>query len=694
MTSLALLVALCQQKDTVTLTKGIAAAGEVVKALAENTGETLLTEGPIAFEPLLVRLKDVPKDEALERVAKVLDGVWRTEGGKKILARRPGYEAEQENVRIEAIAAQIRKKITESDIAQELTREGAEKAVKAAIAAQELPEETRWSAVMAADARSARKRLIMRIVKSVGVERLAKLRSGEQLVLSSHPTPRQEALPKDFQAAVQSYLNERAMLRDALGQSTFSNAVGGYYSEILQEDDAGVTPTYFLFKFSRNAMGGFLDLKYTLSSDDWSTQSNEMFGIEAPGSDQATTIKLPDVKAELQLSERAQNIVTAMKQAMSQRGRSSKPEEPTDYQKALLGYFKEMDKDDPFAWIPSETLLAAAEAVDVNLVARLDDAMILMSNYMLADQKDAIAGTRALLSFSKPSFEQSDDWWVISPPKANPYNFFVVPRVAVAKFARKYEKEGANVDTLADFAQASGSKEAFNFGCQVLGLALPGLSGFDWSGYDALSIYGALDANSRAAAKRGEFRFKYGTVKNALTKRVDEWIQDSTVNPVSGDHSEVDFKFQQAVQRTGGEPTSLFPYGIPSNSEITVSLKLGDKQYMELEYEGGYRQTMAADKETIASYLWSSEGNEYIRTLRFFRGEQTLLTVLLSTPEKLGSSAVFELKPPMPESTPTGLDGLDAETRRAVEEKVAEYRKQRGTMRMTPQQDQGRRIKP
>ena len=248
----------------------------IAAELKKQTGVDLECAPSLEREPLILRLKQVPLKDAMDRIADVFGGEWKQHDKSFELVR--GDKADRlHQMALESdamlVAASLKETAKSGGLSEPYTQQQAQDQVAKFAQANAGPE-TDWNLIKVVRDESPATRLLIRILLRIDPRRIATATWRHPLVFSNAPTNLEEALPNNVNEPVDQFLQEQAVLNQAAsgqqgqGQTLAASSPGpvgkllltvagnhGYYSfGLLVMDTTGTVMCHGSSDASRSAV--------------------------------------------------------------------------------------------------------------------------------------------------------------------------------------------------------------------------------------------------------------------------------------------------------------------------------------------------------------------------------------------------------------------------------------------------------
>ena len=607
-------------------------ADKALSELSKTAGVKLMVSPQTKDEILIIRVKDVPFNELLAKIAHAASAEWQKEATGYRLIRSAKLLQEQERKHAEIDAARIA---------------SAQKALQASLMEQgEMTPELartlgmRLEAVIK-DARDRRGRdLNYKVQQQIGrampggrlaaglallldSKTLAAMDDPGKLVFSTAPNRMQRPLPPGAHALIERYAREREMMKPHLPQVDASNLRGlsgdiwNVVNRSRAKDDriAKVLVEARTWEFASNMMvtvyvanaaGRILEQSYC------SLSMNEMMG-QPP----ADIKQDPSKESPLELSQPAKELMQVFRAAMA---RGGGPEDFGELPASVKPYLLEPENHTLAELACTDLLLGAAKTKGLNLVAAPTDIFGFYSCMMF--DEGVPTANQFLERMRAPIFdmklEEPPGWLILRMEDPYSVRRFRMDRALLGKLLRDaVANQRISIDGLASFAVTTSEDferlaclSYFMLACPKVGQDLAGAS------WQILRFHGGLSPVQRQALDAGE-KIPYTRLRpdqQRIFHRMVFASEDNYGHTLRG-FSAMPVASGGDEEEAGGEklewqPTERYPNGLGANS--TISRRSGEGTIIRAKgiYRGQYSMDSNMTIDSIASYLVRRENPE------------------------------------------------------------------------------------
>jgi hypothetical protein len=611
--SLALVAPLSRAQDVsqkVTFSAPAARASVLLKRLGEQTGIPLETSPQTKDEVLLLRVKDVPLKEILDRIAQVADADWKPEGGGFRLTR-PSEKANaaaraELDERMASIERGLRGALERQAKLPAWTDAEAERLAENHRAQREAigrgEGAVRLPATSAASAESAPgTRVLVSLVGAIGAKALATIGPNERRVYALNPTRMQRALPANSARLLQTFVQQQKQYADAYGKRQNDNdgsvmIISSMGGPEMGSGDPSLGIGQALLIFTRN--GERLRVSMTVADTRGESIANSSWTVPISGGvptkvGDEPVIELSPVGAEFaklvgstvnggpigtrQMVVRM--ITTEGGPTVSFDSTNSEP--PVPISEELRTRLLRPEEYDPQTLIVGEALSKAAEQTGKNLIASLPDSAIIPLARRFATEKVTAPTLLGSMGFAAGlRVTPSDAWIQVAPRYPVTARYERIDRPALGRLARILQDRGfARLNDLAALAVAQAKPVSpADFDGNALRLINAGAAQSavaTLGDVNTLRLYASLTpAQQSILANGGSIPFAQLTGPQRSAIANDVFM--SSDGPMIGEGPSGRVGPAVAVARFGifgnvkSERTQILPEGVPANAAISL----------------------------------------------------------------------------------------------------------------------------
>lgn len=556
--------------------------------LSAKTGVPLTVAGPAADEIVVLRVQDAVLNDVLKRIAEVASCEWKAEGeGFRLVTANAARSIEERTEREQRVAA-LRKQLAERVKALQKPAKGEDDP------GQGIP-------VPFFNSTDGASKAITLLLAGIDVSRLATLGRGERVVYSTAPTRMQLPLGRNTAAILAEYvashnaeaserkesMNQEAMTDEQRQALEFAEKMMGARQQVVRD-----TPAKALLVASRQSMFDTLSIELRLfnaqgkvilsGSDSLMTEAGLFAQMEAlvPGAPGAEPQEKPDPDPrKIELSKTTQELAGLFGQMGMGGGTFSMKMSPE-----LRGLLLRPDLHDPLSFVPSETLIAIAEAKGLQLVAGLPESLGEFTRLFSANATTTVG--RALDGFLKGDETQGgveDGWLVLRPARPAENRKVRVPRVALRKLIEAGETKGVpSLDDLASYALVAEPPMETPGAMLHLMLFAPNTVGSGMMGpldWNMLRFYATLTPGQRDGLAQGaalpipNLSIEQRNLVAAMAFGSDARLRVGPKKPDTGGLMDLITSFMPGqTQDFREEPTEVMPTGLPAAGRVTLQV--------------------------------------------------------------------------------------------------------------------------
>ncbi|HRF59029.1 MAG TPA: hypothetical protein PLH94_03835 [Fimbriimonadaceae bacterium] len=587
----------------------------LLDVLSKHTELTFKTVPAMEDEVVVVDVRDLPLRDLLDKLAEQTLGEWSRADGAWYLGKSSAKVREREKEartrKIEVIKKSIA--LRARDLQEGFTADAIQKRIEEG-RKLDLEDDARFDMKRyrrqeALSRQLPLARALSRLILKLDPGMLADLKTGDRLVLSSHPTPMQRALPAGTGPILASLVEEQrnyAAVVAALPEAPGGEMTPFHYTPkkpfkkpparillILTGVSYNETPQAKLSVFDEQgkALGDAED-----EFDDF------RFEDEA--------VKRPDPPANLdptpiEFTSESRDYAGAL-----QKTRERKAGDLPDIAPEWLERIARPDLHEPLSYATTDLVLQMARSKKAQLALAISDAYGLSFSQFPAGKKAPTVGELAFFLGA----DVVNGWFTLRPP---------VPirepertgREALARFVADIREKGrVTLDGLAQFALA-GDAPRWRLATMIVSAFTPELS-FNWwdkGNIDAIRLYGTFTPQQRVALSGPGVPFpSLAPGQKSLVHRLifgadaSVSVTEDEENPEAAnpDESFDEEMFFLGVQSWSDEPTNALPRGIPLDAKITLTSKTGPVIFPSDSTSGdrGY-YIWAVDPDSLASSM-------------------------------------------------------------------------------------------
>ena len=501
---IAALLLLAQQPQTVTFTHPAAHSSVVLEALGEQLGVTMKPSGSVNQDYFLLRFDKTPIQEALDKIATTLNATWNEKDGVTYLGRTKAQELAEEKAalaeRTKLVQAWLDKQVVSGDV----TIEGSKKVIEEALAItfdptkMDYPKSLRLREL---EASTPVRRLLVRTLREVGAEEIARVEEGQSVTFSENPIRGQRQA--SFERYYRQFVVENEIYKEALEKTAAMDRQPTGGSTI-------VTALFWPYGGGAKSFDGALRLE--IEDSPYGTS----FRLDVPGLRQfhgngppiraAPTVVPPEL-----LQQEGDYVPTEYETELAPRILAMNARVPaaTTLSDESVRLLSDPLSHEPLSLIASKWITDAAASLGKNVVALLDDEAFVMPLAVIAQGRTQFSQLWAGMGrgSARLNVELQGDWVTIVPRDPVRVRAERLDRTAWRAAIRSHEPgTHFELDQVAAFAALNDSDNAVALASfPVAAMGDPQLTHILTQNdrTQALRFYGRLTDQERIAARSG-----------------------------------------------------------------------------------------------------------------------------------------------------------------------------------------------
>lgn len=557
----------------------------VIEALSQKTGEKLFCSPELGRQVVVVKFTGVSPSEAKAKIAEATDAEWVDRGGTLTLLRTPSKQRELEAKWAAALEKPMLEALEESNAQLEkqpkFDAQTAKKLLDEINAGDpKSPEEeergfNNWRAKEKMYARGPGGRAVAKTLNLLGAKELATLPVG-RTVYATNPTNLQRPLPRTVDGILKAWDDEQRVWQKLLEGNPPERPQGGWTSSDPRFSKYGDNRASRVLLVAKK-YGPKSNIQFTLTGYDASgvSQFSSSTSITPKWALQVANfqeiIQGAAIKGTYTLSEESKAKVAYGSLEYTENARPTAEE---------LRVFADPVTRDPLSFEHSEVILALAKESKRNLVASINDSLVLPVTNAPINLDGYVRYNEAMGNIEVAKDEK---WILIKPfakqgPPEIPQDRFVVRRLIQSGLQNGY----FTLDALADYAQSADSQwNAVAF--QLARILLPRTERLiQEMDVKALKFYGTLSPVQRRSLMQGQ-PVALNTLGSAAKKGLLEFaLAGDTDNPASGLFVKGQNTSMSLYNNLSAEPTEFLARGssgdtITSKTDSIDELMVGTK---------------------------------------------------------------------------------------------------------------------
>lgn len=601
-----LLVALAQaapqEEPKVTYQTVAAPVARAVENLAKLANRRLEVAPAMRDGVLVIKVKDAPLGQVLDRIATVTSGKWEsTNPDGQRLVPDTGLRAKQATQELQDRIAWLKKEVERRakslKEAEDQQAKESQKENKSANDPQQA--DSPFPFMNPPNAQ------VLRLVQMLDLSALAAIPPGGRLVYSTQPTPMQVRMP----AQATPILTEMVRAHNVRAQREAERK--------REQESKPQTPQELQMQEFMKRFGLVPDLqpiqqvgKALLVVE---RPSSTMFMIPTGGNELTFSVRIYDSQGNLGPSATDAIGSGSPMEVVRELAREPKPNEGTkitfspitkEYQQLqqfrdsakametkisdeLLARLLRPDEFDPLSFSVSEALLAVAEHKKLGLIANLPDGAVGLFAVLEGSVEPTIESAEDdLKQGGEVLWQEQDGWLVIQPAKPAQARAERLDRTALAKFLQEaHTRLVPSLDQLAAYARVAPSPSETPLVMLHFFVFAPNAmqDGFMGTGdWDMLRLYGMLSTSQRQTLLAGG-PLAFGGLNAEQTAQLRRMVFGAGAKLQTGaesdepqnDPNSLESFFGQFMPQTNRtlqtEPTEVMPNGLPPNGTVRVS---------------------------------------------------------------------------------------------------------------------------
>ena len=524
---IAALLLLAQQPQTVTFSHPAAHSSVVLEALGRQLGVTMKPSGSVTSDYFLLRFDKTPVPEALDKVASTLNATWNERDGVTYLGRTKAQELAEERAalaeRTKLVQAWLDKQVVSGDV----TIEGSKKVIEEALALtfdptkMDYPKSLRLREL---EASTPVQRLLVRILREIGAEEIARVEEGQSVTFSENPIRGQRQA--SFERSYKQFVVENEIYKEALAKSAaIDRQPGGQVS-------LG-TALFSPYEVGAKAFDGVLQLE--IEASPYSTS----FRLDVPGLRQfhgngPPFSAAPAVVPPELLQQEGNYVPTEFEAELAPRILAMNARVPaiTSLSDESVRLLSDPLSHEPLSLLASKWITDAAASLGKNVVALLDDEAFVTPLAVLAQgmTKYSQLWTGIGRGSARLKVELQGDWVTVVPRDPVRVRAERLDRTAWWAAIRSH-KLGAHfeLDQVAAFAALNDSDNAVILATfPVAAMGDPQVTHILTQGdrIQSLRLYGRLTNQERLAARNGGLQLLLSRLPTGLAGPALKLIND------------------------------------------------------------------------------------------------------------------------------------------------------------------------
>jgi len=570
----------------------------VLLDLSKQTGIQLRVDAPMEDEPLILRLKSVPLQEAMDKMAEVFaadwvdhHGYWQLErSDQKVAALKQRVLDERTRAFKDSIDALVKLEETNPPL----------DAVHANAIAQQFSgrkvDTGGYTATLEdflTDSQLPGMRFCVKVLGNMDPKELAAIPPNTRVVFSSSPNSMQRALPPIDPADVQNFMEQRKIVHDAFQKVKIDPTASSLFGDI---DSALVTTKPMRLICSTRNLGSQLLLQFTMVDDKGAQilYDNEILGVtwKERFEGRAQRNKIRQQKDGYPLSKEVLELAARD----NMQGNAFTPI-TAELQDKLLNPVEH----DPLSYATSDILLNGASQSNSNLIGLPDDSVEDNARYAVSSGggKTSLVKFRSYLNASESTLDIGDQWIVLKPLDPVTAAEETANRNSLRDYFNSCVQDGyCSIEASAKFAAENSRNMTSNwpvFGAQCL-LNTQSVTLFIQP-CDTMRLFGSLTDTQQSTVASKSLTLRLNELGEDQRSMIYDFVFNSANNYIV-DTGNTKYKWGDMVN----EPTEVLPSGLPVDTQVTFTNKEQDVVFAQEEVANG-RSFPVMQEESQLPYM-------------------------------------------------------------------------------------------
>ena len=646
-----LLLASLQTQAKLSLDLSVTSVSQVLDAVSRQTGQRLAVSGAVQNDFVFVSVKDVEPEVFLNRLADLLDAKWISGNGVRTLTAPDNMLSEaDQNYRnhVKKWAAGLSKDLTKPMDLEALAKSLGSMKVKGN--GESVYD---WDKLQEIEDQLPTGRFASTVAIKL-VPELSQIKNGERVVYAFQPTRLQVQLPTsirgDFEEFGRSYLRCR--------EAFVRNNVLGDNEDYMTDGPANFSepepPKRFIVTATRT--NEYLTVVVRFFDDTGYFNIDLTKGMWGDLDDEEANVDSANPFKDLNQVVKVTPKMLEYAPLISSGGEIKSSAKTTPLTKEEVLRLISIDKNEPLASVPGETLKQYASAVDKNVLAYVPDSS-LYSIYSIQDGENKPNLTLATLMPQilrigyidkfQAKVEDKDGIRTLRDASLTQARLERMPRLASATLFRAlHAKQKFDLDSIADFLQKNKSDECLSVVSEFASFAagievtLP-----ENDELKVLKFYADFNQGARDQIKKSEIKLNPAT----LTTRQKEifahflYKADSSISDPDEMSQSVDSKFgfpemdrySMGIGSVKEDPTFKLANGLPPNTFVRMSMISRESIFEKTEFDEYTMKEATSPMSMAYQMVYREKGisDEYYgRPRKYMMGPSTKLELDINLP--------------------------------------------------------------
>ncbi|MCH7905169.1 MAG: hypothetical protein IH944_11495 [Armatimonadetes bacterium] len=608
--------------QSVTFSRSVGPARQVVRELGNQLGLYLDTNGVIEDELLLLHVTDQPLSAVMDKIAEALSAKWiKEEKGYRLVddvGKRKSEELSEARRRTNAFAEGLHKKTSPQ---QRWTRGELEKMMEQRARTGQsyqsyvrAPENSQDSVIEIISSsmlsQNPAQLAASQVLGEIPPKLLASVGPGDRIVYTSRPNRMQKRFLGSLNSVAKNFIFNHNVMLDAKSRTQTDSNVRvitgtGRYDRPLQQVGK------ILIILSRSYRSDTVSVEVVVADQQGVIVSRGRANIapvwpEAkralvePGGEEITVTPLAREMAQLFSQDSARTVSERLVFSVSTSSGNptsilftGESKGAPDFSEDLMRFLVQPHKFDPTSLYVSQAFEQAAASRDLSLVASFPDSIVIDLARRLTSGKLTVDELLTTSSAYGAESSISDGWLVVRPTWPASARLMQFNRVAAAKLFGAVANRGfATLDELAAYSiEMSPLRSSSSLDTVYLGMISPDvaelLSQYTSGQFDLLRLYATLPYKVSDASQAGG-----ATLYGQLNGKARQYAQRAVYRPgafgflqFAGGYGVGNVMLirrlnlseqERQIPTLMSEPTEALPNGVPTNTPIVVARTVED----------------------------------------------------------------------------------------------------------------------
>ncbi|MBX3096787.1 MAG: hypothetical protein KF812_07990 [Fimbriimonadaceae bacterium] len=644
----------------------------VFMSINEASGEEWVAPG-FNREFLTVIVTDVEPAALRTKIAEVLGAEWRMEGEKWVLFRSSAKLRELRDQDIARLAPTLQEQLNKlKPLTEQLDTEDLQALVAGDLALQMNRTDTNqydWRAIQSLRDQTPGQRVIANMLAQINAADLVSMPPSGRYIYTLQGGPRQRRLPPVCASILQRGQRDEAWLkRNRSPLATNESIDFGFFNQLPVGDEPW---------FIRVENSGFGGLECSFNT--FAKMSDEMYYVQNKASwmfnplpnapPVAPSADDPGADIELSLTENERKFLDIV------RRRVVPGNDPTTERENIFHW---LAAEEPYSFVWDSALRDLAKHRELNVVAVPDVMAWYLLIFLISQTPTATIASVAAATINSPYSRSqfADGWLMIQPIRSAALASPEPEREAVRRLFTilASDEEPTGMD-IARFVADSKAEDYMNVGVLPITFSQinsPVMMVFNrpssWKGY---RIVGSLSDAQLAVLRDGRPIF-VSQLSSRLRTLMDDWFYCDSVSQLRSSNSRPQ-DMSMYDMTNPGEPTFLFPNGLPNDATLSRSAWDTIQALVTLRAPSGTITQQVMSASTLA---WSIVNQQPNRNIVLSMVPVTLQNEKFSLNAGFCERGVTLIGQQFPHGRePRALSAMPEEFRKQVEEIMVQYQR-------------------